>query len=777
MPDPASAPPIPNRWLAYFAPALLLISVLLAYSNSPGNAFALDDWHTIEQNTWIRSTRNIPKYFADAKTFSTLSTNVDYRPVLQATFAINYAMTGSVIDEDRADSWHWTNIFIHFGVSCCIFFIGRRLFGSLGLAPVPGLSARVGDYVALAAAFLFSIHPVTTGPVNYISARSSSLTTLFVLLALLFYLRALARPQRWWRFVVAGVFFTLGLFTKVEAVSLVAALILAEFLLNPAMRDKALLDRLIDWHIYRRLGPFLLIAIVYLYIWYSKTGVAESTTRASHDDTPLSYLGTQFRAWWYYIAQVFAPINLVADYPTYPRSYWHKFLWYMPGPEPRTLDLRPLLALAGWLVTGILALLTIRRAPVITFLIVCFFAYLAPHSSIMPLAEHVNEHRPYLAYSSVFLLLAIGLGLALTKLSRWPGITAAVLAAILAIPLLALTRDRNAVWKDAESLWGDTVKKVPDSTRVQMNYGLALMVRDHLNEAEFRFRESIRLSPNYTWAHSNLGILLERRGNMEGAQAAHDEAVRVSQIPKGVPTLDVPYYWRANFRAGLRNVSGAAEDYITAANLCSAPFRELAGAAECLIRLGRTPDAQPYIDRGQARDPSPGHADFERERLWVRNLLGPADSTQQATEGEKHRARGEWLQAEWRFREAIRLDPKNISAHVNLAIALAGRGHPAVALQWYDEAVRLAPNTEMPLYWRGRFHASQKNWDLALADFRASRAAGGPSSRDTAAILETLTAAGRPEDAATELASLAPEALATLDRDRADFRTQVLKNR
>lgn len=757
------------RWLGILAPILIGIAVLVAYANVPGNAFALDDWHTIEQNRWIRSLGNVPKFFTDANTFSTLATNVDYRPVLQTSFAINHAMTGSVIDPDHTDSWHWTNILIHFGVSYCLFLVGRRLFGSFGLAPVPGLHPHIGDIAAFTAALVFAIHPVTAGAVNYISARSSSLTTLFVLVSLIFYLRGLARPHRWWRFVVSGVFFALGLFTKVEAISLFAAFVLAEVLLNPAVRSQPYIQRLVHWPMYKRLGPMLLVAVLYLIVWRLETRVADSETRAGSNVTGKDYLVTEVRAWWYYIAQVFVPTHLVADYPTYPPSWWRDFFKFKEGGFPQLVDARPVLALAGWAVVGLFAWLNARRNPVVTFLIICFFAYLAPHSSIIPLAEPVNEHRPYLAYSSVFLLMAIGLGMILTRLARKPVLVAAALFAALAVPLFAMTRERNTVWRDAESLWGDTVKKAPDATRAQMNYGLALMNRGSLTEAEARFREAIRLAPRYAWAHSNLAILLERKGDMEGALASHNAAVR------SMETLDIPYYWRARFWASLHNPVGAAEDYQAAAKLGSAPFRELAGAAECLIRIGRASDAQVYIDRGHAADNSVGDADFEQERLWVRNLLGPEDSVAQATEGEKLRSAGKWLEAEWRFREAIRLDPKNVAAHINLGIALNGRGYPAVATQWFDAAVQLQPTSDAPFYWRGRFHASQKNWEGALADFQKARSLNGPAIQVTAALVETLLAAGRDQDAASELAALDAAGVQALAAERQDFRARVLK--
>lgn len=762
-----------RRWLGLLAPVLLLASVVVAFWNTPGNVFELDDWHSITNNPAVRTTANIPKFFTDASTSSILKPNQDYRPVLLTTYAINHAMSGYNEDPTATDWWHWTNMLIHFGVAWCLFLVGRRLFGSLGLAPIKGLKVRVADAACLGAAFLFAIHPVATGPVNYISARSSTLTALFVLLATLFYLRGLARPKRWWRFAVSAGFFALGMFTKVEAVSFVALAVMAELLLNPAVRDRPLWRRPLQKGMYLRLAPMLAIAAAVLTIWYFQTGLRTSETRAGLGVTPKDYLVTQFRAWWYYIGQVFAPFNLIADYPSYPLSRWENFFALKDSGFLAFKDARAVYAFLAWgLIAGV-AFLMARRLPAVTFLVGGFFICLAPHSSIVPLAEPVNEHRPYLPHVCVFLLMAIGLALVTGAAVRRPRLMLACIAAVLAVPLIGITRERNAVWKDGVSLWGDAAAKAPDSARVQMNYGVALMRTGRSQEAERRFRETIRLAPGYHYAYSNLGIALAGRGELAEAQAAHDAAVRLA------PGMDGPRLWRARFYAGLRNIPAAAADFVEGVRLNGADLRLVAGAAETLSRLGRSAEAESYVKRGQELDPSPGHVRFEAERREIQALMGPADANAQAARGAEFRSQGKWLEAEWCYREAVRLDPENVVAHVNLGIILAAQGQDDVAAKWYDRAVELQPLAEMPVYWRGRFRASRGNLDGAMADFIAARrhAGAGRTMRHEAAVIEVMLKQGHREQAEALVAGVDPVSRAELERERADFRSQVLRAR
>src|SRR6188508_1264462 len=94
---PTRAAPLPvlQWWESIEFHAFLLFAAGLAvYSNNFRHAYFLDDSHTIQNNLNIRSLANIPRFFVDPATFTSLRANVDYRPVLQTTYAINYWMGG-----------------------------------------------------------------------------------------------------------------------------------------------------------------------------------------------------------------------------------------------------------------------------------------------------------------------------------------------------------------------------------------------------------------------------------------------------------------------------------------------------------------------------------------------------------------------------------------------------------------------------------------------------------------------------------------------------------
>ena len=72
----------------------LLLLLLAAYSNHFDNGFYFGDTHTVVTNGHITSLRNIPSFFADGQTFSSLPANQSYRPVATTLLAIDYWMGG-----------------------------------------------------------------------------------------------------------------------------------------------------------------------------------------------------------------------------------------------------------------------------------------------------------------------------------------------------------------------------------------------------------------------------------------------------------------------------------------------------------------------------------------------------------------------------------------------------------------------------------------------------------------------------------------------------------
>src|SRR5450756_56870 len=69
-----------NRYLHF---AVLVALPFAIYSNNYRHAYVLDDGYTLLSNPHVRSLSEIPRYFVDPSTYTSLREQVDYRPLLQ----------------------------------------------------------------------------------------------------------------------------------------------------------------------------------------------------------------------------------------------------------------------------------------------------------------------------------------------------------------------------------------------------------------------------------------------------------------------------------------------------------------------------------------------------------------------------------------------------------------------------------------------------------------------------------------------------------------------
>src|SRR4051794_36513093 len=86
-----------NIWWRLVVAGALVLIITATYWNHFNNDFQFDDGHTIVTNAFIRDLGNIPRFFRDGTTFSTLPANQTYRPIVSTTLAIDFWMGGGLV--------------------------------------------------------------------------------------------------------------------------------------------------------------------------------------------------------------------------------------------------------------------------------------------------------------------------------------------------------------------------------------------------------------------------------------------------------------------------------------------------------------------------------------------------------------------------------------------------------------------------------------------------------------------------------------------------------
>ena len=468
--------------------------MLLTYSSHFHNSFHFDDSHTITENPWIRDLRNIPKFFTDGTTFSSLPTNRAYRPIVTTSLALDYWL-GKGLDP----FWFHISNFFWFLTQIVVMFLLFRC--TLGRArPASAAAPRV----ALFAAALYGLHPAMAETVNYIIQRAD----LYAALGAVAGLAAYAMAPAWRRTGLYLLPVIAAILSKPTAAVFPALLFLWILLFGGAASATAAL---------RRSLPSLAAVIASSFL------VAQMTpsTFAPGASSAWAYRISQPAVLFTYFQKFFLPAGLSADtdriaYPT------------LLAPE----------ALIGFLFVAALCAViwfTAKRRELrpVAFGLAWFLIASLPTSAVA-LAEVENDHRMYFPFIGLTLAACCAGALLLERWHLSTGVKAAVCVVLLAGFALA-TRERNRVWNTEDSLWYDVTIKSPRNGRGLMNFGLTQMAKGNYTGALASFENAAVYVPAYHLLEINLGIAYGATGRPAEAERHFTRAM--SMMPQDAQPL------------------------------------------------------------------------------------------------------------------------------------------------------------------------------------------------------------------------------------------------
>jgi len=473
-------------WVYVF---LLFAGVLGAYSNHFHNEFHFDDSHAIVNNAFLRDLRNIPRFFTDATTFSSLPSNQSYRPIVSTILAIDYWLGGKL-----DPFWFQMSTFI--GFIALVFLLGMVI---ACLLEHSGPAPR-NFWLAACAAGWFGLHPANADTVNYIIAGSDLFSTLAVVGSFALY-QLVPGSRRTGLYVIPA---AMGILAKPIAAMFVPLLAVACLLFEENQDAVGSPPIRCGLGRFRTVFPALIgCGAMALFVqWMTpRTWVAGAANARQ-------YLITQPYVSFLYFKTFFWPAGLSADYDLAP---------FQTTDDPRF-----------WAGFGFVVLLISvavlgavwRRTRVAGFGLLWFLIALLP-TALCPLAEVMNSHRTLFPYVGL-MIAVVGLVAAFFP-TRW--FTSALGRALALVGIVGglglngyATYQRNLVWKDEESLWLDVTRKSPDNGRGLMNYGNTLMAKGNYQQALDYFDRARRLTPRYATLFINLAIAegaLDREGQAE----------------------------------------------------------------------------------------------------------------------------------------------------------------------------------------------------------------------------------------------------------------------
>ena len=455
---------------------LLLLLIAVPYIPNLDRRFVYDDHGSIEENAFIQDPSNAFRVLG-LQTLADPTVPDGRRPMAIFSYFVERGFWGL-----HPLGYHITNLLLHL-LACWLLLclIGRVT------------RQRPVTFFGCAAALLFGLHPVLTEAVLVPAFREDLLVTVFILLYLLASLEE--GRVRWLSLPL--LFF--ALLSKESAV--IAPLLLFSLWLRfPSTRPSGNRDRVL-------LGVGALIVCGLLLVW-RRSG---SFQAASEE---WATLGVQF------------PRNLY----TAP-WLWIKNLHLLAWPHPlqadyvidgiaRIGDPRALLGLAALVAWIVVAILSCRAAPWISFGMSWVLIAFIPTSNLVPLFNPFAERYLYLSAVGFALLAAF-----IVSRIPTPRIRAGVLGALCAVYGFA-TIDRAPDWYDDMTLWTKTLATEPRSSRAHTWIGLELKKRGDLPGALQHFTEANALNTNDIAALINIAIIQGQAGQLDNAVTLLQEAVR-----------------------------------------------------------------------------------------------------------------------------------------------------------------------------------------------------------------------------------------------------------
>jgi protein O-mannosyl-transferase len=486
--------------------ALVLIAILAAYSNHFSNSFHFDDAHTIENNASIRELRNIPLFFRDATSFSSLPANQSYRPLVTTLLAIDYWLGGGL----KPFWFHLSIIGLFTGLTLLLAFVISRLLDHRASSPA-------NRWIALGAAAWYGLHPANADTINYVIASSEVISTLGVIASFAVYF-AFPGWRRYYLYVLPA---ALAVLAKPPAA--IFPVLFAVFRwLFPGAAGRQSPRR---WFV-EVVPPFLICGALLWFVERMTPRTWISGAASAHD-----YLITQPYVALLYLKTFFWPAGLSADYDLTPFTTTDDARFWVG------------LSFSVLFIAMAIGATVFKKTRVVGFGLLWFLTALVS-TSVLPLAEVMNDHRTFFPYIGLVIAIA---GAASLLINRRIGYGApAKIGALCALAFFLsangyATFQRNKVWQSEETLWRDVTLKSPRNGRGLMNYGNTLMAKGDFPGALDYFHRAEELTPHYSVLLINLAIAEDATKESAKAEQHFKDALRVA------PTYPDSYTYYARY--------------------------------------------------------------------------------------------------------------------------------------------------------------------------------------------------------------------------------------
>lgn len=480
--------------------AFIVAVTIIAYSNTIGNYYSLDDYHISTSNTLIsKGFEGIPKILTSLyATGEQDDLSYGYRPLVRISFALEYGIFGK--DNPRMPYIsHSINLLLYLLLVILLYSILKRLFRNQSL------------YFPFFITLLFIAHPVHTEVVASLKNRDEILSLGFFLLSLRSFLKYADHNTKW--SIFWGVFFyILAFLSKVSIVSTVLLFPLVFYFFTDMKPRKIWIFSIVLFFV-----ALFSIFLPYLYLPETSRDMRFFENPIPFEDSFINRIATGMYGLYYYLRLLIYPHPLV--------YYYGYNMIPITGPG-NPLVILSFLAYLGMLV---FAILTFRKKNILSFAILFYLITIFPFSNFLAYTPGIIGERFLFLPSLGFIIALVYLlfmlfrktGKKFTGFDIRTAIISLIVLALL-IPYLVKTRDRNKDWNTKFTLYSNDIKYLDNSVKANdlMAHELMKQVNRELSKpvdvtkfikptaerAMNYWKRAVEIYPGHYSSWTNLGI-------------------------------------------------------------------------------------------------------------------------------------------------------------------------------------------------------------------------------------------------------------------------------
>ena len=677
-----------EKLVCYF----LILVTLVVFSPVLQNEFiSLDDQVYVTENPYVQMGITMKSI---TWAFVTISAGF-WHPLTWLSLMIDAQLYGL-----NPGGFHFTNVLLHISNSLLVFFVFRRMTGTL--------------WQSACVAALFALHPLHVESVAWASQRKDVLSTLFWMLTIWFYISYVEKPCAN-RYVWVVVFFILGLMAKPMLVTLPFVLLLLDYW--PLNR----------FHIFQKLNnisiktspdsgdtktvmvndketsiPRLVLEKLPLLIFsVFASGTALWTTQQYGALKNMEYTSFLVRAgnamisYMKYIIKTFWPYNLTIYYP-----------FNLPLPA-----LQVVFAVFLLILITILVIFKIKQKPYYAVGWFWYIGTLVPVIGVISVGIFSMADRyTYVPLIGIFVIIAWGVPDMLPQFSYRKHLLVLMALSVL-IFLSVATRVQISHWRNSFALYTHALAVTKDNPAVHHFMGNLYFKQGIFEKAADQYRQELRIKPNSVDGRQNLGVALSSLDRQDEAIEQFDILLKKD-----------PY--NMNVRFALANAFIKKGKYDEGINqyryvIRNRPDEPMGyyNLAYALALMGNVDDA--VFTYCRAIELKPDYTE-------AHNSLGVLLLKQ-------HRTR----EAVFHFQKALETNPEYAGAFYNLGVALLEEGRIQEAIRNYQKVLDIQPEFASAHYRLGQAFLKEGNVPFAIHHFRETLRIN-PDYKDAQSSLENV---------------------------------------